>query len=231
MRFLLLSLAILVGGAALLIMFHDTGVVFGVQTEDFAQIIQLTAIGLLVATAISWNGFGAFRKAFMALTIWGLALLGLVVGYAYKDDLGQVAQRVQAVLIPGTVIEQPGGSISVMRGIGGHFHLTAMVNDMADISFLVDTGASTVVLSHGDAARAGIDIENLIYSAPVLTANGRTTAASIRLDTISVGDITVRNINAMVSRPGVLETSLLGMTFLSRFSNFNIDRDQMTLMP
>jgi aspartyl protease family protein len=86
-----------------------------------------------------------------------------------------------------------------------------------------------VVLTAADAERAGIDTQVLSYSSPVTTANGTTTAARVTLDDIAVGKIRRRQMTAMVARPGELDTSLLGMNFLSTLAGFDIRGDRLVL--
>ena len=97
----------------------------------------------------------------------------------------------------------------------GHFQVQARV-DGRWIDFLVDTGASTVVLRESDAARAGIRPMPRDYTAIVSTANGKIKAAPTKLDRIEVGGITVYDVPALVLPDEALGQNLLGMTFLSR---------------
>jgi aspartyl protease family protein len=94
---------------------------------------------------------------------------------------------------------------------------------------LVDTGATTVVLKPADAERAGIDLSTLAYTMPVDTANGTTFAAPVRLKSLSVGPIEVRDIEALVAAPGNLKESLLGMSFLKRLRSYEFSGDYLTL--
>ena len=87
---------------------------------------------------------------------------------------------------------------------------------------MVDTGASSVVLTPEDARRAGIDTSRLTYSIPVSTANGRAMVALVRLPAISIGDIGARNVQAHIAGPGALSQSLLGMSFLSRLRSYEV---------
>jgi len=99
----------------------------------------------------------------------------------------------------------------------------------AVMTLLVDTGASTVVLKPADAERAGIDVKNLAFTAPVSTANGTAFAAPIRLRSIDVGGIVLEDIEALVTKPGSLNESLLGMSFLRRLRSYEFSGDFLTL--
>ncbi|WP_427451054.1 TIGR02281 family clan AA aspartic protease [Litorimonas sp. WD9-15] len=96
----------------------------------------------------------------------------------------------------------------------GQYHFTGRVNS-GSVKFLVDTGASAIALTLNDARKAGIDLNRLQYNVPVSTAGGINYAAAVRLDRVSLGGITLRDVDALVLREG-LDISLLGMTWLGQ---------------
>ena len=121
-----------------------------------------------------------------------------------------------------------GGAVTVRADGRGHF-LVEPVIDGRRIRMLVDTGASAVALSHEDAVSAGIRVAPGDFTISVNTANGVTQAAPVRIAEIQIGDITVRGVQAMVAKPGALNVSLLGMTFLKRLGGFEIAQGRLTL--
>ena len=129
-----------------------------------------------------------------------------------------------------TVEQSAGGltEIRIRKRLDGHFNANVEVNGKA-IAMIVDTGASTIVLRPEDATKAGIDVDHLTYSVPVLTANGRTVAARIRLDTVSIGPLDRKNVDALVAKHGAMTESLLGMSFLSRLRSYEFSGDFLTL--
>lgn len=114
-----------------------------------------------------------------------------------------------------------GGTVELTAERSGHFITTAEINGRA-IEIMVDTGATLVALSHEDAERAGIYLKSQDFTHTVGTANGRARVAPVTLGRVSIGDITVRDVQALVSEPGRLQTSLLGMSFLKRLSSFEM---------
>ena len=97
-------------------------------------------------------------------------------------------------------------------------------------AFEVDTGASAVALTPGDAERLGITPASLNYDARVMTANGPARAAKVTLDSVSVAGAEVRDVDALVIENG-LQSSLLGMTYLGRLSQFEATKTSMILRP
>jgi len=107
------------------------------------------------------------------------------------------------------------------------FHVKAMVGGVP-VYFLVDTGASDVLLSQADARRLGIDTGSLSYSQLYRTASGTARGAPITLPEIDIGTIRVTDVNASVSE-GDTDGSLLGMSFLGRLSGYEVNGDTLTL--
>ena len=175
-----------------------------------------------------------FAQTVRHLAVWGGLMLALIIGYSYRDEVSAVANRVAGNLLPpgaGMTMETgvPGElAVRIRKRPDGHFAATAKINGSA-MTLMVDTGASTVVLKPADAIAAGIDVKSLNYGVPVNTANGSTYAAPVRLGSISIGPITIRDVDALVAKPGNLNESLLGMSFLRRLRSFDFSGEFVTL--
>ena len=100
--------------------------------------------------------------------------------------------------------------------------------DTVHFPFVIDTGASQVVLSQRDAARIGIDLEDLRYFGSAMTANGVVETAPVFLDTVQLGSISDVNIPAVVNG-GEMDTSLLGMTYLGLYDRIEIANNELVL--
>jgi aspartyl protease family protein len=166
-------------------------------------------------------------KAIEALLFWAVIGLLLVVGYSYRFELRDVAERVTAELIPGYVAGH-GRDVEVVRGRGGDFAVSARVNG-ARVPMVLDSGASSVVLTQEAAKAAGLPIEVLTYTINVDTANGRTRAAPVTLDRIAVGSLTERSVPALVAQAGELKHNLLGMSFLNRLASWEVRGDTLRM--
>ena len=166
-------------------------------------------------------------KALEAMLFWAMVGLLLVVGYTYRFELRDASDRVIAELIPGHVVGH-GRNVEVVRGRDGDFAVSAHING-AHVPMVLDSGASSVVLTQDAAKAAGLPLEVLDYSVKVETANGRTSAAPITLDRLAVGGLTERAVPALVAKPGQLKHSLLGMSFLNRLTSWEVRGDRLLL--
>ncbi len=110
----------------------------------------------------------------------------------------------------------------------GNFSVAAQING-ARVSMVLDTGASSVVLTQEAAKAAGLPLEVLTYTVNVDTANGRTRAAPVTLDRIAVGGIVERSVPALIAQPGQLRTNLLGMSFLNRLESWEVRGDKLVM--
>jgi len=219
--------------AAMLLISNESGMIAGLDSNIFGYVALLVALAVFVGGGM----LGSYRGragAMMRDAVTWLALgLGLVTLYAYKEELMPIAARVVGELLPGsamTVEQSTGGltEVRIRKRLDGHFTATVKVNGKS-LSMIVDTGASTIVLRPEDAKKAGIDVSRLTYRVPVLTANGRTIAARVRLDEVAIGPLDRKKVDALVAQPGALTQSLLGMSFLSRLRSYEFSGDFLTL--
>lgn len=120
------------------------------------------------------------------------------------------------------------GQAVLRAGFDGHYRAEARLNG-AGIGFLIDTGASLVLLRYEDALAAGLAPDGMDFSLPVTTAGAEARVAEVVLDRLTVGGVTLTNVRAAVASPGLLHTSLLGMSWLDRLSETTI-RDGRMIM-
>lgn len=211
----------------ILIARRGQGAVGPLSTGDFASLAYKIALLVLVGATVLILFRERFAQALTAALLWVVLALILVIGYSYRFDLRDVADRVLAELVPGHVVSH-GRSVEVARAFNGDFKVTAQING-ARVAMVLDTGASSVVLTREDAKAAGLPIEVLTYSANIDTANGRTRAAPVRLDRIAIGGLVETSVEALVAQPGQLKTSLLGMSFLNRLQSWEVRGDRLLL--
>lgn len=127
----------------------------------------------------------------------------------------------------GANVTSKGSQVTIPKSRDGQFWTQARVN-YGRINFLVDTGASMVALTKDDARKSGIRMHELEYTLPISTAGGLNHAARVELKSITIGGITMRDVEGIVVKEG-LETSLLGMTFLGRLQKMEATQNALIL--
>jgi aspartyl protease family protein len=140
------------------------------------------------------------------------------------------SETVHAASVPGGEVpaSRSGYRVELRADATGHFMADAYINGRR-VNIMVDTGATIVALSDEDAAAAGVFPREADFTGRVHTANGVARVAYVNLDTVSIGDITVRNVRAAVTERGKLTTSLLGMSFLSKLRRAEMSRGRLVL--
>ena len=221
MRRLLPWIALALGLAVIVMLARrgagETGVLSSADTVSL-----LYKIGLIVL--VSGAVLTLFRQNLSQSLIFALAwvVIGfvLVLGYTYRFELTDVGDRVLVELVPGRAATR-GHTVELARTNTGDFRIGTEVNGVR-INMVLDTGASSVVLTNEAAKAAGLPLEFVKYSVNVDTANGHTLAAPVTLDRIAVGGIVERQVPALIAQPGQLNQSLLGMTFINRLQSFEV---------
>jgi aspartyl protease family protein len=189
--------------------------------ENF-DLLNLTYLVILGSVILLWfvvQNRESVGKLMQQALIWGLIFVGAIAVVGLWGDIRQTVRPSQ------NVVSQD--RIELPRAPDGHYYLTAEVNG-EPIRFVVDTGASQVVLSQGDAARIGIDTANLAYLGRAYTANGEVRTAPVRLDSIELGPVRHEDVRAVVNG-GQMDGSLLGMSYLQRFSSIEITGGKLVL--
>lgn len=168
----------------------------------------------------------------------GAALIGLaLVGSQLRTAEREVAPSLPpTAAAPGPVAAPapaPGqamnafGAVTLARAPDSHFYADAEVNG-ASVRFLVDTGATSVVLTGEDARRAGIGGTG-DYSALATGAGGEIRLMPVQVGRLSLGPVALDNVAVLVAEDGKLPVSLLGQSFLQRAGTVTIEGDRLTL--
>jgi aspartyl protease family protein len=224
-------IGVVIAGLAVLFINRDTGQSFGIDNDSFARMVALVPFALLLSAGIVASR-GNLGQNLRFAAWWLVIALILVIGYLYRDDAMGVADRVFAGLVPGRAVVTTTGDgqsqIILQRGSNGHFATKVSINGV-DVPMMVDTGASAIVLRAEDAAKLGIDPEKLNYGITVSTANGDALAAPVRLNDVAIGPIHRKDVRALVTQPGRLQSGLLGMSFLSTLDSVQMRGDELRL--
>lgn len=187
------------------------------------------------------------RSLIGELSKWGAAAIVIAVGLTHWDAINGFAldavELVDRDLAGGTASDGLGASgvdaRDVVGGTGprevhlkaqrnGHYLVTAELNGRP-VEVLVDTGATLIALTYEDAERAGVSVREQDFTQRVGTANGTARVAPVRLERVEIDGLLVRDVEAVVSEPGRLATTLLGMSFISRLARVEMRQGEMVL--
>lgn len=212
---------------AILIASNDEDAISSLLRHDISSIILKIAIAVFAVGLLLVLFRERLTRAFEAALFWTVIGLLLAIVYAYRIELQEAGDRVLAELVPGRAAMH-GRTVEIVRGRNGDFSVHTAVNG-ARVTMVLDTGASSVVLTQDAAKAAGLPMDMLAYTVNVNTANGRTRAAPVTLDKLTVGNLTEREVPALVVQNGQLKNNLLGMTFLNRLESWDVRGDRLRL--
>jgi aspartyl protease family protein len=183
------------------------------DSADIPRIAYLVLLGVAVAGWFIAENRNSLGKSMRMALAWGLIFLGVIAGFGLWSD-------VRTDIIPRQSVVADGARVEVPRAFDGHYYLTLRL-DGTPVDFVVDTGATDIVLSREDAARIGLDPQALAYTGVAMTANGQVRTARARVGEILLGGIADQDVMVSVT-DGEMPGSLLGMAYLQRFSRIEI---------
>ncbi len=154
------------------------------------------------------------------------ATAGAVVAYGDPTRIAHAGDTVSGLLRKH--VAPPARAVQIARGQGGEFALHARINGV-NAPMVIDTGATSVVLTYETAKAAGLPLELLEYDVDVETAGGHTKAARLTLDRLAIGKLVERSVPALVVPHGQMKTNLLGMSFLDRLESWEVRPDRLML--
>ncbi len=194
--------------------------------NDWQNFIYLFLILLVLLSSLIARRDFAFSKLFKALAIWALIGFVFVVIYSYRFEFSAFKNRILGELNPSDArFEEDRLIINLSQD--GHFYLNVKINHK-EVRFMIDTGASDIVLSKNDARKIGINLNELNFNRIYQTANGRSFGASVRLDEIEISKVKFFDVNASINS-GEMSVSLMGMEFLRRFKRYQFYQDKLIL--
>lgn len=192
--------------------------------DTLARLLYLGLLGGAIGGYFLLANRDRLGRVAQQAAVWGLIFVGVIAGYGLWSDIRRDLVPYQAVFSEGA-----GGAprIEAPRAADGHYYLTLDIGG-TPVRFIVDTGASDVVLSREDAARIGIDPDSLTYLGRAGTANGMVRTARVTLKDVRLGPLEDARLTAWVSE-GEMPGSLLGMSYLERFDRIEIAEGRLIL--
>jgi aspartyl protease family protein len=196
--------------------------------------VALGLVAMLVGIGIAWHYRASIGWMAATVAVWTI-IAGIFITVYIQQMAGTPQEatpppssepQTAAVATPASV-EPDASSLRIFPDGNGNYRVQGLVNG-ATVQFLVDTGATAVLLTPADARRAGIDPDQLQYRQMFKTPNGQVKGADIVIYQLAVGPIRLVNIPGAVVRTDT-DISLLGVSFLSRLSGYEVENGAMTL--
>lgn len=180
-------------------------------------------LALLAATLVFYDA----GRRFIATVSGCIVILALFLGALMVNDYLPGADFAASNGKQPQVRSFVANDVELRRSFDGHFYSDVSVNG-AKVRFVVDSGATVVILTQEDARKIGLDPDSLSYTGRARTANGEVRMAPVTLDEMTLEGVTMRNVRAAVNG-GRLDTSLLGMSFLRRLDSIEMKGNKMVL--
>lgn len=169
----------------------------------------------------------SFAKTMKYIAIWAGIALVAVIGYSYRFEFSDLKERVIMALNPTAVRVNKEGQMVINLADDGHFYVDVKING-EPVRFMIDTGASDIVLNVNEAKKVGIDVNRLVFNKRYETANGEAYGASVFLDELEIGGVKFNRLRASVNSAN-MGISLLGMSFLRQFHKYEFYQDKLVL--
>jgi len=202
--------------------FPSTDTVLGdpalIQTLGF---LALASSGLLFVRQFN------LKQTLRNVLIWVAAGGVLLIGFSFQNELKDLGLRLRSNLVPGYPLQTGYHELTVSEGQGGHFLVYGTING-ARIAFLIDTGATDIVLAPEDAKRLGIDLDRLSFDRPFGSANGIGYGAKAVVASLGVGPIQFSDVEVSINK-SAMGTSLLGVAFLKRLKSYSVSGGKLIL--
>ena len=188
---------------------------------ETGRLIYLIVLMAMVAGWFFMQSRQGWNKTLQQVAVWAMIFTGVAAGYGLWEDINRQGD------IPRQAYEASTGSVTLPRARDGHYYLTATING-TPLRFVVDTGATDMVLTRADAEAAGLSPDSLNYLGRASTANGDVRTAYVRLDEVELGGVRDTDVPAVVNE-GEMRQSLLGMGYLQRWGRIEITNGELIL--
>jgi aspartyl protease family protein len=186
--------------------------------DIISQVLYLSVFGVLIAVGLWARSRKNLSQTAQHAAIWALIFIAAISVFGLWSDLERHL---------GVYSDDGHNRVTIPVSRNGHYNLRLSINSVS-VDFVVDTGATDIVLSQSDAKRIGIDLDSLAFTGRASTANGVVETARITLDTIEIANIVDRDVSAVVNK-GELFGSLLGMGYLQRWGRIEIENGILSL--
>ncbi|MES2677110.1 MAG: TIGR02281 family clan AA aspartic protease [Pseudomonadota bacterium] len=198
-----------------------------INSADLPHLVYLSLLLAMLVGSIVFKSHLKTSEILKQIVMWLIIILIILVFYSFRYDFYQIKARVFGELFPSKIVQISPQQIAIAIANDGHFYLDMKINSKP-IRFMIDTGASDITLSKSDAKKVGIDLNNLSTFRKYQTANGSIISGLAVVDEMEAAGIKFNNVTVSINNND-MGTSLLGMSFLSRFERYEFYQDRLVL--
>ena len=197
-----------------------------ISSHEWSNVIYI-----LILIALLIMGFSRkempIKKIFEFAGLWILLALLALILYSYRFEVNEIKDRVLSDLFPSKAINKNHEQLVLNIAQDGHYYLNVKIKNQ-EVRFMIDTGASDMVIDEKIALKLGYDLRNINYNKIFQTANGQSYGASISFDEVDVSGVKFYNVQASITNSDLV-IPLLGMSFLQKFYKYEFFRDKLIL--
>ncbi|RZI47533.1 TIGR02281 family clan AA aspartic protease [Rickettsiales endosymbiont of Peranema trichophorum] len=199
--------------------------------KDLPQLIYYILLVVLLLSAFIRYRYYRSLAVWTSIGVWSVIILFISGVYVYRDVAINLKNHILANLVPGYIVTEP-NKMTVAAAKDGHFYVYVTMGNKnvkeVTTKFMIDTGASSVVIPLELAKDIGIDIDALQFVYATSTANGQTMAARSMVKKIQVGEFMMRDFPVLIIH-SELQIPLLGLDFLQTLKSYKFEDDRMVM--
>ncbi len=199
------------------------------STADKFNIIYYILLISLIGSSVLWRFHNNLTQTIKQTLLWVIVLFFLITLYSFRSDFSKLKQRFMGEIAPSSAILNDKGEIEFRVASDGHFYINTLTNGKS-LRFMLDTGASDVVIPISLAQEFGYKPSDLKYTKIYNTANGTVRGAPIKINRMEISGYIFNNINASINEVDI-ESPLLGMSFLKKLSSYEVRDGILILKP
>ena len=200
---------------------------FDLNSDDSFRFIYLILLLIFIANGVVFKSKIKASKNLTYLFYWFLITLFIVFLYSFRFEVQNIKNRIASELFPSSALRIGQNQISINISSDNHFYINLKINGKK-VKFMIDTGASDMVLNQKDARKIGINPRDLVFNRIYQTANGKSYGASVILNEVEINGLIFNQVPASVNS-GNMGTSLLGIRFLRNFKKYEFSQNKLIL--
>jgi len=197
-----------------------------ISSHEWSNVIYILILVALLIMGFSRKDL-PIKKIFEFTGLWIVFALVALILYSYRFEVGEIKDRVLSDLFPAKAINKNHEKLVLNIAQDGHYYLNVKIKNQ-EVRFMIDTGASDMVIDEKIAIKLGYDLKKINYNKIFQTANGQSYGASISFDEVDVSGIKFYNVQASITNSDLV-IPLLGMSFLQKFYKYEFFRDKLIL--